>query len=97
MPSNALARVEEAQNRGLIITILCVFSASVTIVSIVGLIIGAVYHDQCAIDSRIPIFLIVHCVITIVVYGPGLIVVCSFYFVFCYSNIPLFCHRLYIS
>jgi hypothetical protein len=78
MPSSALKLIQGAQNRALIYRFTISYSIIMTVVSIVSIIIGAVFHNQCAIESRISIYLIVEGVTVAVVYSIGLSVVSTF-------------------
>jgi hypothetical protein len=69
MPPNALAMIQRAQNRGSLYVFAITHAIIIIVTSIVGLIIGAVFYGQCAIESNISIYLIVEGVTVTVMYS----------------------------
>ncbi len=69
MPSNALKIIQNAQNRSFIYGFMISYASVIIIVSIVALIIGAVFYGQCAIEPNIPIFLIVEGITVALLYS----------------------------
>ncbi len=59
MSSSALKIIQDAENRGTMYRFLLVNAIVMVVISVVNLIIGAVFNGQCAIEPNISVYLIV--------------------------------------
>ena len=59
MAKSALELIQDAQNQGKYLSYIAIYAVIMIAVSIVDLIIGAVFVGQCMIEPNIPIYLIV--------------------------------------
>lgn len=78
MAGDALKMMQLAQQMGSLIVFIYSFAIPMIVISIVALIIGAVFHGQCAIEPNISIYLIVQGVLVALMYLSILIVVSQF-------------------
>ncbi len=69
MPPNALAMIQRAQNRGSLYVFAITHAIIMIVTLIVGLIIGAAFYGQCAIEPNVSIYLIVEGVTVTIVYS----------------------------
>lgn len=68
MPGEALRSVQSAERMGSVWLFGCLVSIIMIITAIAALIIGAIFHGQCAIEPNISVYLIVEGTATTVVY-----------------------------
>ncbi|CAF1416461.1 unnamed protein product [Rotaria sp. Silwood1] len=77
MASSALTLIQGAQHRAFIYQVSIIYIILMIVISIVNLIIGAVFYGQCANEPNIPIFLIVKGITICVLFSLNLIMVSS--------------------
>jgi hypothetical protein len=78
MHSDALKMIQAAKETGSMLTFAIVHAILMVVVSVVTLIIGAVYYGQCLIEPNISIFLIVAGITVGILQLPCLIIVSHF-------------------
>ncbi len=69
MPASALKLIQNAQNLGFLYGFAFIYATIMIVTAIVSLIIGAVFHGQCAIESNISVYLIVEGIVMTVMYS----------------------------
>lgn len=68
MPGDALKLVQLAEQMGSLTVLIYSSSIVMIIPAIVALIIGAIFHGQCPIESNISVYLIVQGVMVMILY-----------------------------